>query len=200
MRRFALAAIATIAGFGVAAACGDPYDANDGATPAGDGGGADATTDGALDGDVGMFDSGVFEPDAAPPIDATTDKPAVDANCDPCDCDGDGFVLNNVAKCPDAGGKRADCDDGDPRAFPDAGFRTDQPTTDTQGDWNCDGTIRRQYPVLIDCASISYFNCNGAQGFAVDPACGSAASYVFCKRSGVACTTGSSEIRIQGCK
>ena len=198
-RRLYLLAAGLTAGMAAAAACSfpEPQLVPDGTTEAG----TDAIPD-ARDADGGSPPSG--ETEAQPPImDATTEKPAVDANCNVCDCDDDGFATKDAAACPDAGAKpRTDCDDLDKRANPDAGFITDQPTVDTLGDWNCDGKVNGQYPVGVNCADYGGLlsSCGTVEGFVGNPGCGEPNTYAICKVSGVSCVQGSSEIRKQGCK
>lgn len=172
----------------IAAACGfpEPELVPDGTTEAGADGATPEDDGGA--GDGGFRADVVIEPDAPPPIDATSEKPPVDANCDPCDCDDDGFATDDTATCPDAGGKpRGDCDDKDSRANPDAGYRSDLPTLDTRGDWNCDTKVNRQSSVNIDCANYGGLGggCSNVSGFTGDPGCGIEMSFVFCKTSGL---------------
>lgn len=144
-------------------------------------------------------------PDAEPPIsDGGADAPSLDANCDPCDCDGDGFVADDAVACPDAGGKRRDCNDEDPRFFPDAGYVHEAPPAGQKGDWNCDGTVTRERNVRIDCTKYGgtlSTTCGKTEGFFDDPPCGVSASYVVCKPSGLTdCVQGTVEDRAQGCK
>lgn len=200
-RRIWLLAAGFTTGMGFAAACSfpDPQLVPDGAE-----GGPDASPD-ALDDDAGdgARPDVVGQTDAAPPIDATSEKPPVDANCNVCDCDNDGYKTRDAASgCADAGPGPYDCDDLDKRANPDAGFVTDQPTVDTLGDWNCDTKVNGQYPVNINCADYSGLlsSCGSVEGFANNPSCGESSTYVFCKVSGLSCVQGSSEIRKQGCK
>jgi hypothetical protein len=188
----------------LAAACGfpDPQLVPDDATETGPDG---TLPDGATtaDGGEGGAPFDAVEPDAPPPIgDAAGEKPPIDANCDPCDCDGDGFIAADAAACPDAGGRARDCDDLDPRAHPDAGFRTDQPTADTKGDWNCDGVRNRQIPAVnVKCSDHGGLlgDCNTTEGFTADPGCGQEGSYVYCT-GGINCINGTLEDKTQGCK
>ena len=69
--------------------------------------------------------------------------------------DDDGFITMDSSVCKDAGAGtvRRDCDDFDNRAHPDAGFRKDEPTADTKGDWNCDTFVNREIgSVKVDCS------------------------------------------------
>jgi hypothetical protein len=161
-------------GLGLAAACSFP----DPVLVPDEGG---TVPDGALD-DGGVRPD-ITEPDAPPPIDATSEKPAVDANCNPCDCDGDGYTTQDAAVCPGDAGPRLDCDDLDDRANPGSGFRKDLPTLDTRGDWNCDGITRREIPqVNINCANYNGLatGCGSVEGFTGNPGCGEKMTYVKC--------------------
>ncbi len=203
-RRVYLLAAGSTLGMAVAVACSfpDPELVPDETTEAG----ADGTADGhATDADAGARPDAIVEPDSPPPIDATSEKPALDANCDPCDCDDDGYATKDAAACADAGSKpRTDCDDQDPRANPDAGFVKARPTDDTLGDWNCDSKVNRELGVNINCADYSGLlsSCAKVEGFTGDPACGESKTYVFCKVSGLSCVqdTAKTETRTQGCK
>lgn len=140
-------------------------------------------------------------PDSSPPIDAMGEKPPIDAAGCTCDCDKDGFKPSEAGIACAVGVGLGDCDDLDPRAFPDAGFRTDQPTPDTRGDWNCDGKVVRQYNVNIDCSQYNGVpSCGSIEGFLGDPACGQASTYVHCAGLTLTCSNGSTESRTQGCK
>lgn len=169
---------------------------------------SEAGTDAPFEDDGGSRRDALVDPDSSPPIgDASGEKPPVDANCDPCDCDGDGFTTDDAAACPDTGGRpRGDCDDLDPRAHPDAGFVKDPPTPDTLGDWNCDGKVNGQYGVGANCADYSGLTsigtCPSVQGFVGNPRCGELTAYVFCKASGLSCVqdTAKTEERTQGCR
>jgi hypothetical protein len=182
VRRFALAAVVTLGGFGVAAACADPYE------------GEIPTSAPDRDGSVGA--------DVVAPAEASTDAGADDAAdaivVDPCsDRDKDGFL----AKGCDGG---LDCDDDDNRAHPDSGFRTDTPTTTTKGDWNCDGKYTLQYQAGVKCSDHSSLVGGGCaiEGFLGTPACGASGDYVKCKSPAVAgtCLQDTVETKVQGCQ
>lgn len=177
MRSFTLAAaVAGIAGFGVAAACGDPYEGEIPNTEA-------PVRDAAVEADV--------------PVDASEDAAnlpdAGDAgvDADPCDRDRDGFRDKSDA----CGGD--DCDDDDDRAHPDAGFTSTPATTTTNGDFDCDGVVTRQFKENVSCALLG--DCT-LQGFSGNPPCGVASEYIQCKGTNLNCSIGTSEIRTQGCK
>lgn len=192
----------------VAAACDfpEPRIVDDGDSGNTDGDGPDATSD-VLDQDV-VTDGGaldVAQPDSAPPIgDATSEKPPVDANCNPCDCDNDGF-LSEAGTCFD-GGTLYDCDDQDLRANPDAGYRSDFVTNDTKGDWNCDRTFNREYFVNFKCGDIEkplFGSCSAFGGFGNDPPCGELSTYVTCANPAIGstkCVPGPQEQKQQRCK
>jgi len=147
----------------------------------------------AIDGNENVDPDGASQeasvaPEAGPPIDAS--------GCpDKCDCDGDGFRSKN-ASCPDAG---RDCNDLDP-FIPHDGFVSSKPVGHN-GDWDCNGTVTKQYAVNVSCGLLT--DCS-AQGFKTDPACGGTGEYVFCKPAllglGVACTEDRTEGRAQGCR
>jgi hypothetical protein len=192
-RRIFYLATAVSAVMGIAVACSfpEPRIVDEGVGP--DGEGPDATGDSTTDGNP-QTDGGnqpdVVELDAPPPIDATSDKPAVDANCNLCDCDNDGYLTKDAAVC-DAGGARLDCDDLDSRANPDSGFRDDLVTNDTKGDWNCDTKYNLEYPTNFKCSDykkdlILGSNCVGLQGFVLEKVpCGAEEDFVICKDPGV---------------
>lgn len=184
MTRFVLAAVAGLAGLGVAAACSEPYD-GDVPTPAPDrdsAAGEDAAVDGAP---------------APAPADAALDAADARSDADPCDRDRDGVL---VVTC-DGG---TDCDDDDDRAQPDAGFRTDEPTAKTKGDWNCDGNMTAQRITLVECSAFTSFtvNCSAVEGFKDDPGCGQNGTYVKCKAPAAlgACVEDTVVVMKQACK
>lgn len=180
MKRFALAAVATLGGFAVAAACGEPYEGESpNITP--------PTREAGIDADAPAEDA---SDDAALVADAG-DAGDAGSDADPCDRDRDGF-RDEADAC---GGN--DCDDDDGRAHPDAGFVSTAPTTKTNGDFDCDGIVTKQFLVNVSCGALS--SCP-PQGFSGNPPCGGASEYVQCKGSSANCTVGTSEIRTQGCK
>jgi hypothetical protein len=114
--------------------------------------------------DRGVVDEFVFE--AAP------DAP-------PCDQDLDMFLAEAGA----CGGN--DCDDNDPRAHPGADFRTDPPHPPTNGDWNCDKRVDKQYPANLMCTALNLNAlggqpCSAFSGFVGDPGCGQSDTFVTC--------------------
>lgn len=130
------------------------------------------------------------EPDAEAAEDADVDA------MDPCDQDRDGFRAAN-ALC---GGD--DCDDGDPRAHPNADFVAAAPPATTNGDWNCDGVIEKQWATHVSCFSVGGSSaCDTLSGFLDDPACGESGRFVQCElRSGSRCVPAAFEIRRQSCR
>jgi len=198
----------------IAVACSFPEPKlvpDDGGATTGDSPFDNATGDGDTGSD-GAVQPDIAVPDSPPPIDANGGKPDVDVTGCLCDCDKDHFrdasqafgSCNNTV--PDAA--PFDCDDLDPRAFPDAGFVTDQPTADTRGDWNCDKAVTRHWNVNIKCSDYNEgipgvgLDCTTIEGFTGDPACGETATYVFCANAaiGAACAQDHNEQRPQGCK
>jgi hypothetical protein len=177
------------------------------------GGDVDPTETG---GDVAVSDasSDGFDFDGPPPIDATSDKPFVDAAGCFCDCDKDGYrsAQQDAAACPEGGVHvtLTDCDDLDPRANPDAGFVADLPTQDTKGDWNCDGKYTLEWALGVDdCASYSSGllgsgGCASVVGFqAEEVSCGvESTTWLQCASPPItgACKTGAQEKRVQRCK
>lgn len=179
---------------------GDPsVDAGAGDTraPADD---ANVAPDANGDGDGGADLDAYRFPESAPPIDATSEKPDTGACADPCDCDKDGFRAKDASCSPG----NVDCDDGDPRATPTAGFSDAAATIDTKGDWNCDGTTERRFPVNIRCSDFSSLDgkCATREGFTGDPPCGVLAEYVACKAPalGLTCAENPRTTRVQECR
>lgn len=117
----------------------------------------------------------------------------VDAYVDPCsDLDDDGYI----AKTCDGG---LDCDDLDPRAFPDAAMRAEAGTDATRGDWNCNGVVEKLYPTNVTCFGATALACNSRRGFLGDPACGATGTYVQCVYTD-SCEPGEIEQRVQQCR
>lgn len=204
-RGFFLAASVLGAAIAIASACSFPEPALIGASE--EGGSSSSSgdpSDGPVPDDAGLLDS-VFaidgnanvDPDgAAQEASVAPDASTVDATgCpDKCDCDGDGFRSNNPT-CPDAG---RDCNDLD-KFIPHDGFVA-SPPVGHDGDWDCNGTVLKQFPVNINCGLLA--NCSAA-GFTGDPACGTAGTFVTCKPSLlplVLCEVKSTETVIQGCR
>ncbi len=148
-------------------------------------------------------DAGGTTPDSAAPADAASDADVAidagsDAPADPCDQDRDGFRAA-TASC---GGD--DCDDSDSRAHPgDGGFVAAAPGA-SNGDWNCNGAVERQFASNVTCSDFVPFPgpCSGHAGFTGDPACGAKGTFVTCTYpgNGSACANGVTEMRAQGCR
>jgi hypothetical protein len=213
-RRIFYLASAVTTLMGIAAACSFPepelYDDSDGGGTA-EGGDVNVSETGGED--VGVVDasSDGFDLEAAPPIDATSDKPFVDeAGCF-CDCDKDGYRSpdQDASGC-DASATLFDCDDLDPRANPDAGFVADLPTLDTKGDWNCDGKYTLEWQLSVkDCADynsglLGSGGCGSIAGFqAAEVSCGvESSTWIQCKNPGIAgaCKIAAQEKVVQRCK
>src|SRR5262249_21285713 len=110
--------------------------------------------------------------DASDAADAADALDAADANDgDPCDKHRDTYR----AKGGTCGG--LDCDDNDSRRNPGVSMFLTYPTSD--GDWNCDLTVDRQYTSNVVCNQILLTNnCNNAAGFSgADPGCGQQGNY-----------------------
>ena len=167
MKRFVLAGVATLGGFAVAIACGEPYEGEIPNTevPGRDSGpGGD---DAASDAPIATVDAAA---DAAPDV------------VDPCsDRDKDGFLAKQCE-----GG--TDCDDDDKRAFPEAGFVSDLPTPATKGDWNCDTKVTLEYPTGLKCSDHQSDPVGAGcvfSGFKATPGCGESGDFVKCKAAGL---------------
>jgi len=185
----------------ISAACGNAFAPSD---PTPDAGEAGATTDDA--GDAGAIGPVGANEDVAPDDATTRDGTSrVDAAGCTCDCDIDGFQRQD-SMCDGGPGPRADCDDLDELVNPNAGFVAAAWTSPhvPAGDWNCDGTLTKQYDYNQKCDDLN--NCNGKAGFAGDPACGDSAPFNTCAYSpgiagvGGSCKVGSTSTVTQGCK
>lgn len=152
------------------------------------------STDGGVD-STSVSDSAQ---DSTPPLDTASSPPdtgvVTDAS-DPCDKDRDGERAQGTV----CGGK--DCDDDDPRAKPSV---SDYVTFDATGkshagDWNCDGTVKRQFPINVGCGLLGGSACAATKGFTGNPTCGTSGKYVECGTSGALCVEVTSTTRIQGC-
>jgi hypothetical protein len=126
-------------------------------------------------------------------FEAAPDAPA-------CDQDQDGYLA--MGTC---GGN--DCDDQDGRAHPGAGFVTDLPHPPTNGDWNCDGALEKEYLwTNLTCGGLNLGQCPSIYGFQHDPGCGQTDTFVTCTTGyvagilGLTCTNGSTDTRKQGCR
>jgi hypothetical protein len=137
--------------------------------------------------------------DASVPVDAGVDvTPPSDSGSDvadtgveagnPCDEDNDGYLSTAC----DGG----DCNDHDPRVHPNiVGWVYDVPDAYPNGDWDCDGTIDKQYPNVITLCTTS---C-GAEGFGQATGCGISGWLVECVGSTL-CSNGDGGYQAQGCK
>jgi hypothetical protein len=188
----------------IAAACGFPqvsYTSGDGGGVGKDGSldhgqidpdspnteGSSSGDDVATDGNDASFDSGYM-------FEAAPDAPE-------CDMDQDGHLAEasymgkppqNTA-CVDAGGN--DCDDFDSHAHPGVtAFQTWPAHPPTNGDWNCDGMVEKEFNINVSCGVLNLGACPSTQGFTGDPICGTAGSYVTCVvMDGILCVTGSTD-------
>ncbi|MBV9945951.1 MAG: hypothetical protein JOZ69_03795, partial [Myxococcales bacterium] len=126
---------------------------------------------------------------------AAGDAPATEAGS-ACDQDGDG----DLAPGGTCGG--TDCDDHDPRAyFGEPSFLTFAPTPVTNGDWNCDSRVEKEFPANVTCSLVSLSACDTTAGFTGDPACGASGTLIQCQSNGLlGCTIGTSSPRVQGCR
>jgi hypothetical protein len=130
---------------------------------------------------------------------ATPDGPGAETGPDGSACDQDGD--HDIAPGAVCGGN--DCDDHDARAYwgePD--FLTFTPTPTTNGDWNCDGTLEKQYNASVSCGLVNLGQCDTTSGFTTDPACGVAAAFVQChtNTSGLLCGVVATTMKTQGCR
>jgi hypothetical protein len=122
----------------------------------------------------------------------------------PCDCDDD-KALNGGPGCIPPDDEKIDCDDFDPLVDPKAGFVAAawDPRSPhvPANDWNCDGTVTKQFDYGIQC---SLSDCT--QGFAQDIPCGATGTYNICKGTVnvlgllTLCSVGTTEERVQGCR
>ena len=154
----------------------------DAAREAGSEGGADGGTDAADLADVFDFGDVATRDDANQVIDANAcgDKPL-------CDCDGDGYLDIHCDAGPDAAGpgkKPGDCDDLDPLRYPGAP-PTDAVPVGHEGDWDCDGVVKRTPAAEIKCSGTGLTGCLGGPGFLNKPACGTKADAYSCEASGI---------------
>lgn len=135
------------------------------------------------------------DPDAdqPPPSEAGADV-VTPASCNkPCDCDGDGYTVRD-AGCEDAGTKYTDpppdsgvppkplydCDDTDPTTHPLAEFQTRVPVPPQTGDWDCSGSVQKQFDAPVTCTPIANIFCTGGTGFNGPVACGGTGTLVTC--------------------
>jgi hypothetical protein len=201
-KRLAFLGITLLTGASAFVACGFP-DVSFAPEPTG---APDAGDEGqTADGQVKRSDaSNELPPDVDPEggtKDATTIPEGgqkVDAAVGCCDCDKDMFKVDSGT----CGVPTGDCDDLNPYVKPSQDFvkSTVWDTTHTPTyDWDCSGTVTKQYPYGVNCGQLA--NCT-AQGFLTDVPCGVEGDYVYCKSAliGLLCTEDRREKRTQGCK
>jgi len=147
----------------------------------------------------------VPRPDAGP--DAPTGG-CGNATADPCDCDGD-KSKNHSPGCAPPLPEKPDCDDYDKLVSPKQASFIASTQWDSNSpvplafDWNCDGTVTKQFPYDVKC---SLANCAKTEGFSGNPGCGQPGEYIFCEELllpiGLICQVnkGKTQVRIQGCK
>jgi len=127
--------------------------------------------------------------------DALADAADASDACTGCDCDFDG--VPSIA----CGG--SDCDDGDSRVRPGAGFLTEVTWTSKHVpmfDWDCNGQVDKQYTVNLECSSAPGA-CGMAMGFSGDPPCGTTGPFVACRTEILgACSKANETARAQGCR
>jgi hypothetical protein len=101
-----------------------------------------------------------------------------------CDCDGDGDQKKGMTGC-----SGNDCDDGDARRNSKVTTFQDYTLIGVThgGDWDCSGTVTKEYAEGINCGS--YLSTTGCtqQGYKGTPACGTTATFVRCKSAGLNC-------------
>jgi hypothetical protein len=213
-RRFVVALVAGAATVGLYAACtisplhfaDTGLDAGEDAHALGDAG--DASRVGANE-DV---DPSGKDRDATVIPDGDTGRVVAEAGC--CDCDGDQVAAPDGGSC---GGLRGgDCDDTIKYIYPGSDFVASSQWFSTHTptfDWDCDGVVTVQYTHGLGAckthskASVALSGgCAGiGGGFAGDPACGAADTYILqCNNDGNLgnpnCTDGTVQTRTQGCR
>lgn len=120
--------------------------------------------------------------DAKSDADAASDT-RTEAGCvgaDLCDCDGD------LDKKPGAGCGGMDCDDGDPRRNSKVSTFLDYSPAGTSpahaGDWDCNGTVLKEFSDGINCGSFLKTTGCTQQGYVPsNPACGTTVKWARCK-------------------
>jgi hypothetical protein len=129
--------------------------------------------------------------------------PEIGPDADPCDLDGDTFK-----SAKDCGGD--DCNDHTPEAHPgvttfirDSIGTDDLLWTTLPGDWNCDGTVKYEFPQQA-CTTGGLGNCVGKlDGYASDPTtlrCGDPIGYSKCKVVGtLGCGVDTTDTTRLGC-
>ena len=148
----------------------------------------------------GKDDDAATREDGGTRVEAGPDGACQGAGGNGCDCDGD-YAKN--ASCATGA---LDCDDFDGLVRPGQGFVA-SPWDSTSphapaGDWNCDGTVTKQYAYGVTCGLLA--NCT--EGFASNPGCGQSATYNVCEQIinvlglPIGCHVKSSDARPQGCR
>jgi hypothetical protein len=119
----------------------------------------------------------------------------------PCDCDGDSYS-NGKPGCPAT--LPLDCDDLDPIVHPGQETLTLVPIPPNAGDWDCDGSVTKQYQVGRCISSVASCDPTSTSGLTTEAGCGVAATYVACFASspggGSPQCTGSQTAVVQGCR
>jgi len=213
MRRAHLIGLALVGGsLAVAAACGfpspdlldlpsdaaaspeaSPTVVPDGTTPGADG----ALLDGPLP-EAAPFDGSVAALDAQQ-LDGDANVTLADGAVVNCDEDNDRF--------PAVGGRCGgfDCNDTNATVRPNQIFNASAPIPGdggpgTLGDWNCNGTVEREFETNVSrsCPSLAGLGC-AKEGWEGVPACGSVAVFVRCTPTFLGCNS-STEMRTVSCK
>jgi hypothetical protein len=177
----------------------------DGTTNPGDGAdddasSADGATEAATDSGGEILIDG-SSPDALIVKDAGQAIDASGCAANDCDCDKDTYKSTGKAGC--SGGSN-DCDDNDPRRHPNQGY-LEAPAGPAQGggDWDCNGTAEPLYKTSVTCAGLTLgLGCADIFGFSDVPLCGQTGTFIRCKGSllTLACSVGTTEMKIQPCK
>lgn len=146
---------------------------------------------GGMSSDSGGSDSGGSDSGGSPPTGGDPSTGGTSGECEePCDCDGDGALRDDV----ECGGD--DCDDDDNRVFPDQTMFFSTPANEVIGfDYNCDGDIQRPpgQDQTLNCAAISLGSCSTTQGFEELPVCGGRADWGTCVSGTLKCVFSSVE-------
>ncbi len=187
------------------AACGFP-DVNystspvDGASPPFEASGDDGPPVTGNEAGDGVADGPAYRDASEDVNDAAGGDVGVDSATDGamCDYDQDQYPAQGAA----CGG--LDCDDHDPHANPGVmNFQTYPPHPPTNGDWNCDGVVEKEFTPNVSCNMLMLGPaCATLTGFIGDPPCGSVGAFVQCAAGtlGLTCTEGAMSMQVQGCK
>jgi len=119
---------------------------------------------------------------------------------DPCDCDNDGS-LNDDVGCHTGGGP-ADCDDSDADVKPGQTDFFDEKSEGGTFDYNCDGDIERRDPLLGTCPGLVLGQCPTAEGFQMLVGCGQEGPWAECVKapSGLSCQQSFLYDKITSCR